>query len=102
MTEENVDHQMKLEFRGEPHNALLQVPDGLMQYMLSGLKNELCHPPEAAPNEWDGLYDVLVDQYVLPLLHRNTRIGPGIAGRRTISFGRRENPISGTRPEHTS
>ena len=77
MTEENVDHQMKLEFRGEPHNALLQVPDGLMQYMLSGLKNEPCHPPEAAPDEWDGLYDVLVDQYVLPLLHRNTRDWPG-------------------------
>ena len=67
---------MKLEFRGTPHNALLQVPESLLHYALSGLKNEPCRPPVAVPEEWDELFDVLADQYVLPLLHRNTRDWP--------------------------
>ena len=67
---------MKLVFRGEPADALLQVPDGLLHYVLCGLKNEPSPPSEAAPEEWAELSDILVDHHVLPLLHRNMQDWP--------------------------
>jgi len=63
----NVHKQVKL--CGKPKNALLQVSDGLLSYVMSLLREETPVLPETSVEEWTGLLEILAPHWILPLLY---------------------------------
>ncbi len=57
------------QFCGDPDNGLLQVPEDLLNYLLSLLKNDPILPPEVPLEQWTELLSVLNPHWILPLLH---------------------------------
>ena len=58
-----------LKFCGEPKNAILNVSDDLLNYVLSLLKDDPIHAPRVSIAEWSELLHILKAHWVLPLLY---------------------------------
>ena len=58
-----------LNFCGEPRNAILSVSDGLLNYVLSLLKDDPIHAPVVSIEEWSELLSILRSHWVSPLLY---------------------------------
>ena len=61
-----------LSFCGEPKNAILKVSDGLLNYVLSLLKNDPIQPPQVSMAKWRELLDILKSHWIIPLLYWHT------------------------------
>lgn len=59
----------ELSFCGEPKNAILKVPDGLVNYVLSLLKNDRVRPPQVSMAQWRELLHILKSHWIIPLLY---------------------------------
>ncbi|MCP4575687.1 MAG: nucleotidyltransferase family protein [Deltaproteobacteria bacterium] len=69
---EDVRHlHPKLQFCGEPKNAILNVSDALLTYVLSLLKNDPIPAPRVTLEKWSELLSILDPHWVLPLLFRH-------------------------------
>ncbi len=58
-----------LKFCGEPKDAILQVPDALLNYVLALLKNDPVRPPRAPMAQWGELLHILKSHWIIPLLY---------------------------------
>ena len=58
-----------LKFCGEPTNAILSLPDDLLNYVLSLLKNDPVRPPRATMGQWRELLHILKSHWIIPLLY---------------------------------
>ena len=58
-----------LKFCGEPRNAILSVSDGLLNYVLSLLRDDPIHAPRVSIEEWSELLSILRSHWVSPLLY---------------------------------
>lgn len=54
---------------GVPRNDLLSVPDALLLYLSSILRNEETNPPECSPEVWRALLQSLYPHWVTPILY---------------------------------
>lgn len=59
----------KLSFCGEPRNAILSVFEGLLNYILSLLKNDPIRPPRVSMDQWRALLHILESHWIIPLLY---------------------------------
>jgi hypothetical protein len=53
---------------GDPPNALLSVPDDLLQYIINALRNSPCIPPVCSPEAWDHVVSCLRPHWIIPLM----------------------------------
>jgi hypothetical protein len=65
-----------LPLSGDPPNALLLLPDELLQYLVAAVRNAPCLPPAIAQDEWDRFIDLLDSQAILPLLAYHVQAWP--------------------------
>ena len=63
------DLHPKLSFCGEPKNAILEIPDDLLNYVLSLLKNDPTRPPQEPLSQWQKLLKTLKSHWIIPLLY---------------------------------
>ncbi|MDD4255297.1 MAG: nucleotidyltransferase family protein [Methanofollis sp.] len=54
---------------GEPRNGLLSVPDVLLLYLSSVLRNDQTPPPECSPEAWQSLLRHLYPHWATPILY---------------------------------
>ena len=59
-----------LKLCGMPRNALLEVSDDLLTYLLSILGNETPLPPKGSIDQWSDVLSILKSHWILPLLYR--------------------------------
>jgi len=59
-----------LKLCGTPKNALLDVSDDLLIYLLSILRNEASLPPKASAQQWSDLISILKSHWIIPLFYR--------------------------------
>ncbi|MCX5903368.1 MAG: nucleotidyltransferase family protein [Proteobacteria bacterium] len=60
-----------LSLAGSPSNALLQIPAGLLAYIISILRNETPVMPDVAASSWQQLVSLLGPHWIMPLLYWN-------------------------------
>lgn len=53
---------------GNPPNALLSVPDGLLLYVIGAVRNIPCIPPVCAHEAWDHILSCLRPHWIIPLV----------------------------------
>jgi len=58
-----------LSFCGEPKNEILKVSDGLLNYVLSLLRNDPIQPPQVSMAQWRELLHILKSHWIIPLLY---------------------------------
>ena len=56
-------------FCGEPSNAILSTPDGLLDYVLSLLRKDPIPPPQVSVGQWRALLHILKSHWIIPLLY---------------------------------
>jgi len=61
---------------GDPCNALLSLPDDLLEYVIALMKNAPRHPPVMSLTEWSALPGLLRPHWIIPLLAWNLRSWP--------------------------
>ena len=62
-----------LQFCGEPRNAILNISDELLHYILALIKGVPLSAPKVSANEWEELFHILRSHWVLPLLYWQVR-----------------------------
>ena len=53
---------------GAPPNALLSVPDDLLEYIIGAIRNIPCTPPVCGPEAWDHVVSCLRPHWIIPLM----------------------------------
>ena len=59
-----------IQFCGDPPDAIFDLPEDLLRYILSILRNDPIAPPEISIGQWSQLLSVLAPHGIIPLLYQ--------------------------------
>ncbi|MDO9327070.1 MAG: nucleotidyltransferase family protein, partial [Methanoregula sp.] len=65
-----------LPLAGDPENALLSLPDDLLTYLISAIRNTPCMPLDLTPEEWHTFLSLLRPHWIFPLVTFHVQTWP--------------------------
>lgn len=60
----------KIQFCGNPPDAVLDLPEDILRYILSILRDKPIAPPDVSLDQWRQLLSILTSQGIIPLLYQ--------------------------------